>query len=143
MKLNVEFLLGLRRQQTVICEVPDKRFCSPLGRFARRVETQHGCADYAKAGTARKEMRQVEMICMRMGLETVADIVQRTAVQLGRRHHIGAKINQQIFVNQGRRALAETGPAEYARLGTVSTFAESLRESICSCGPKKSDLHEC
>ena len=57
--------------------------------------------------------------------------------------HIGAKVNQQIFINQGRRALAQTGPAEYARLSTVSTFAESFRESICRGGPKKGDLHQC
>ena len=87
-------------------------------------------------------MRQVEMICMWMSLETVADIVQKTAVHLRRRHHIGAKINQQIFVNQRCRAFAQTGPAEYARLSTVLTFAESLRESICSGGPKESDFHQ-
>ena len=114
-----------------------------LSSFSAWVEIQHGCAHYPKAGTARKEMRQVEMICMRMSLETVADVVQGTAVQLRRRHHIGAKVNQQIFINQGRRALAQTGPAEYARLSTVSTFAESFRESICSGGPKKGDLHQC
>ena len=143
MQLNVEFLLGLRRQQTVICEVPDKRFGSPPRRFTRRVEIQHGRAHYPTARTARKEMRQVEVICMRMSLATVADIVQRAAVELRRRPHIGAKINQQVFINQRRRALAQAGPAEYARLSTVSTFAGSLRESVGCGGSRKSDLHRC
>src|SRR5438874_10075762 len=89
--------------------------------------------------TAREEMRQVKMIGMRMSLEAVADIVQRTAVHLRRRHHIGAKINQQIFVNECRRALPQTGSPEHARLNAVSTFAESLRECICGGGPEKCD----
>jgi hypothetical protein len=87
---------------------------------------QYGCSHNPKGGAAGQEMREVEMIRVRMSLQAIADLVQRTPVNLSSRHYLGAKINQQVFVSQNSRTFAQARAAERACSLTVSTPAKGF-----------------
>jgi len=44
-------------------------------------------------------MGQVQMICVRMGLQAISHVLQRTSVHVRRRHYIGAEIDEQIIID--------------------------------------------
>jgi len=83
----------------------------------------------------REKMRQVQMIGMRMGLQAMLYVIQRTTtVQVRRGHKVGSQINQQIVVNQCGGPFPQTWPPESSCLDAISTFAKILREGIRRCG---------
>lgn len=49
---------------------------------------------------AREEMRWVQMIGVRMGLQAIWHLLQRTVVHMRSCHNVGAEINQLVFGNR-------------------------------------------
>jgi hypothetical protein len=56
-------------------------------------------------------MGQVQMIGVRMRLQAISHLIQRTAVHVRRRHDVGPEINQQIIVDQRSGPFPKTRPA--------------------------------
>src|SRR2546429_832205 len=86
-------------------------------------------------------MGQVKMVGVGMRLQAISHLIQRTAVNVRRRHNVGAEINQQIIIDQRSRPFPKTRPTERACLGAVWALAKSLWEAICGGCSKESDGH--
>src|SRR6266851_568060 len=70
--LEVKNLLCFRRQQTVTRKVSLKRLCGSFRSLAGSVKVEDRRPNHAIAWAAREEMRQVQMIGVRMGLQAIS-----------------------------------------------------------------------
>ena len=109
--LDVEILLRFCRDETVPSKVSLERFCRSFQGLAGRIEIQDGCANHAIGWAAREQMLQVQMVSVGMGLQAIPHLIQRAAVHVRRRHNVGAKINQQIIIDQRSGPFPKTRPA--------------------------------
>jgi hypothetical protein len=90
---------------------------------------------------ARDQMACIQVVFMFVSLQAIAQLCQRDAVQLRRRHQIWPQIDQQIVVDQHRAAFAQAGPAQLARCFTIGAGTEGIGITFRSGGSQKCEQH--
>jgi len=134
---EIERFFRFRSQQTVTSKVPDKGFRSPQCSLTRGVKLQQRSANYAEARAAREEMRQVEMVCVRMRLQAVPHVIQRTGVHLRRRHDVGPEVNQQIVVDQHGRPFRRLRPPSMRAWAQFRHLQKASGKAFAAAVPRK------
>jgi hypothetical protein len=80
-------------------------------------------------------------VCVR--LQAVAHLGQEAAVQEGGGHDVGAKIDQQVVVDQRGGSLPQTRAAQCPCPLAVVTLAKGFGVGIRSGGSQKGEKHLC
>lgn len=83
------------------------------------------------------------MICMRVRLQTVAYPGEGPTMHQGGGHDIGAKVDQEVVVDQRGGSLPQTRAAERPCPIAVLALAEGFGICIHGRGSEERDLHLC